>query len=361
MKSLILPIATLTGTIIGVGIFSLPFIAMKVGFFVMLIYFIVLGSVALLIHLLFGELSLKTPDFKRLPGFSRIYLGSFAEGIAFFSNILGGLGSILAYIIVGGEFLAVLFSGNILLFTLIYFTIGAIVILIGINIISKIEFWGTILLLAILLIIFSSAVPNINIDNLVSHFNIYYLFLPYGPILFSLWGASIIPEVEEMLRGDKKKINKVITISIIISTIAYIIFTFSILGITGANTTESALTGIQNILGQRVFILGLIFGILATFTSFISIGLTLKKVFWYDLGLNKRLSWALTCFIPLILYLLGVNSFILVISLIGAITLGIEGILILLMHRKIRKTFIFYPLVALFLVGIIFEIAKQII
>ena len=106
---LIYAIATLSGTIIGVGLFALPYVTLKVGFWVILGYFLVLGALVILIHSFFGELALKTPDFKRLPGFAKIYLGNWGEKIALISTILGIFGAILAYLIVGGEFLTELF------------------------------------------------------------------------------------------------------------------------------------------------------------------------------------------------------------------------------------------------------------
>ncbi|MDP2741348.1 MAG: hypothetical protein Q8O66_01510, partial [bacterium] len=60
----------------------------------------------------------------------------------------------------------------------------------------------------------------------------------------------------------------------------------------------------------------------------------------------------------LVLFLLGLNSFIGLISFIGGVLLGIDGILILLMYKKIGgKKKVIYPLVLIFLLGIIYEIA----
>ncbi len=354
-------IATLSGTIIGVGIFSLPYITLKVGFWVMLGYFFVLGSLVILIHSFFGEISLKTPDLKRLPGFAKIYLGPSGEFFAYLSIILGIFGALLAYLIIGGEFLTQLlspfFGGNQMLYTILYFAIGAVLIFFGIKAVAKVEFWGLILFLIILLTVFLKGQSFIVAENLFPKPNWSFFFLPYGLILFSLWGAALIPEIEEMLRGRKAALRWIIPVSILIPMIVYLFFIYLILGITGPQTTQSALSGIESVLGDGIVSLLIFFGLLTTFTSFIAIGLTLKKVFWYDLKFKRNLAWIITCFVPLFLFLIGIKQFIPVISFVGAITIGIEGILILLMYQKIKpKTILAYPLILIFLAGIIYEI-----
>jgi len=361
MKNFIFPIATLSGTIIGVGLFSLPYITLQVSFWVMLGYFLVLGTLVILVHSFFGELALKTPDLKRLPGFAKIYLGNLGEKIAFLSSILGIFGAILAYLIVGGEFLTELFSpifgGNNLFYTLLYFFFGAFLIFFGIKAIAKVEFWGLILFFLILIVIFFRGFSQIKLVNLFPSPGFSQLFLPYGAILFSLWGAALIPEVEEMLGKKKQLLKKIIPIAILIPIFVYLFFIYLILGITGPQTTESALTGLRDFLGKELVSLALFFGVLTTFTSFIALGLTLKKVFWYDLKINKNIAWLITCFLPLILFLIGIKQFIPVIAFVGAVMLGIDGILILLMYQKInpRKKIIIYPLMLIFLAGIIYS------
>jgi len=362
-KLLILNVATFSGTIIGVGLFSLPYIALKVGFWVMFFYFIVLGALIYLVHKYFGEVAIKTPDFKRYPGFAKYYLGDWGEKIAFISSIIGTFGALLAYLIVGGEFLTQLlspiFGGDNLIYTFIYFFIGALFIFLGIKAIQKIEFLGLILFSVILVLIFWAGKDFINIGNLFLHnpLNLKNFFLPYGAIIFSLSGISLIPEIEENLKDKKNLLTKIIFISILIPIIIYLFFIFLILGICGENTTETALTGLVDFLGYRIAVLGYLFGLITTFTSFITMGLTLKKIFHYDLKLNKKLSWFITCFIPLFLFLIGVNQFIPVISFVGGVMCGIDGILILLMYKKINpQKKIIYPLSLIFILGIIYEI-----
>jgi len=361
LKTYIYPIATLSGTIIGVGFFSLPYITSKVGFGIILGYFLVLGVLVTLIHLFFGELSLKTPDFKRLPGFAKFYFGNFGEKIAVISAILGIWGTILAYLIVGGEFLTEIFSpilgGNSLIYTIFYWILGSILIFFGIKIISKVEIFDLIAFSIILILIIVKGFFQFKIKNLFPSPDFSQLFLPYGPILFSLWGADLIPEVEEMLGESKKLLPKVILISVLVPIIFYLLFTFIILGITGQNTTETALIGLENFMGKEIALLLLFFGVLTTFTSFIALGLTLKKVFWYDLKMEKNLAFLITSIFPLLLFLIGIKRFIPVISFVGGIMLGIDGFLILLMYKKINpKNFLIYPLLLVFLGGIFYEI-----
>ncbi len=361
MSKLIYPIATLSGTIIGVGLFSLPYITSKVSFWVMLGYFFVLGILIILVHLFFGELALKTPDFKRLPGFAKFHLGNWGQNLAYISTILGIFGAILAYLIVGGEFLTELFSpilgGNSLIWTIFYFVLGATIIFLGIRVISKVEFWGLISFFLVLIAIFFRSQPFLKVGNLFPSPDLGSLFLPYGAILFSLWGADLIPEAEEMLKENKKLLPKVIIIATLIPMIIYLFFIYLILGITGPQTTESALIGLKSFLGDGTVSLLLLFGVLTTFTSFITLGLTLKKVFWYDLKIERNLAWLITCSLPLILFLIGVKQFIPVISFVGGVMLGIDGILILLMYRKIKpKQILVYPLFLILFGGIIYEI-----
>ncbi len=287
-------IAVLSGTTIGVGLFALPYVTLKVGFWVILGYFLVLGTLVILTHLFFGELTLKTPDYKRLPGFAKIYLGNRGQILAYVSTILGIFGALLAYLIIGGEFLTGLlspiFGGSVLIYTFFYFAAGAALIYFGIKAIGKVELWGLVLFFVILFLIFFQGAPFIDVENLfIGNWKLGAgnLFLPYGVILFSLWGAALIPEVEEMLApapkfgagtgaGQKRALKWIILISTLIPIIVYLFFIYLILGITGPKTTESALTGLRDVLGDKIASLALLFGILTTFTSFITLGLTLK-------------------------------------------------------------------------------------
>ena len=175
--------------------------------------------------------------------------------------------------------------------------------------------------------------------------------------MFSLWGAGLIPEVEEMVIGNKKSLKKIIIAGTLISSVFYFLFILLILGISGNATTEAGLTGLAGILPNAVVTIALLIGAITTSIAFVAQGLLLKKVLMYDAGVGQFPAWAWVCFIPLGLFLLGFNSFIPLISFIGGFLLGIDGILILLMYRKIGgKKIIVYPLMLVFILGMAYEI-----
>lgn len=354
----------MAGSIVGVGFLALPYITMKVGILTMSVYFVVLTALVVFLHVMFAQISLKTPDHKRYPGFVGHHLGKKWEGVALALVIPGSFGVLLIYLVVAGQFLSAIFSpafgGGPALYALLFFAAVALALSFNINIFSKIEFWALCLLSILFAIIFIKGSGHIDFNNfLVSDFKFggADLFLPYGAILFSLWGTGLIPEVEEMNRGHKKSLKKIVIIATLLPAAMYALFIFLVLGITGPATTESALTGLKAFFNNGIMNLALGMGVVSIFMAFISQGMILKKTFVYDIGAREFPAWVFTCFVPLVLFLLGINSFISLISFMGGVFIGISGIFILLMYYKIGgKLIIICPLILFFIAGIIYEL-----
>src|SRR3989344_3784389 len=221
-KNYVYPIATLSGSIIGVGFLSLPYVASKVGMVAMFFYFVVLTALMIFIHMIVGQISLKTPDFKRWPGFVGYYLGKFPKKIMMALIVFGICSVMLVYLIIGSQFLSVVLApmlgGSVIWYALLYFFVASIFIYFGVKVISRVDFLALILLLVILFLIFFKGFSHIDLGNI----NIFPTggggifganwFLPYGAILFSLWGSGFIPEIEEMVRGNKRSLKAVIII-----------------------------------------------------------------------------------------------------------------------------------------------------
>jgi len=358
-------LAVFLGTVIGVGIFGLPFVALKAGFFIVLFYFLLMALIAISINLIYGQVILGSEKINRLPGYVGEYLGEKWKKIAFLIIAIGLIGALLAYLIIGGQFLSSslspYFGGNSTLYTLLFFILGAYLVFRGIKSISGVELFLLFFLFVILILFFIKAFPFIDIGNFKT-FDLKYIVFPYGIILFSLWGSAVIPEIKEIVKGSKKELRKVIVTGIIITVIVYLFFIYIVLGCSNI-VSEDAISGLEKTLGSNIIKFGFIFGIITCFTSFLTLALTLKKVLWYDFGFDKNLAWFLTCFPSLILFLLGVREFIRVISFTGAIALGLEGIIIVFLYKEFlkRKFFkkmnpVLYFLVGIFVLGIIFEV-----
>ena len=439
-KNFFYAVSTLIGTSIGAGIFGLPYVIAHAGFLPGVFMLIFLDAIILLINLIYGEITLRTEKKHRLVGYAEKYLGKNGKVAALFCSLFILYGSILAYIIISGQFLNSLFSGyfggNEFIYSLISFAFvstgiyfdlrvvkrieslmtvfllivmgmiffkgmpfikvdnllffnqsqlflpfGAILFSLGamsaipelehilksdqkkiknavvfgnliplilyivfvsagiyfdLRVVKRIESLMTVFLLIVMGMIFFKGLPFIKVDNLL-FFNQSQLFLPFGAILFSLGAMSAIPELEHILKSDQKKIKSAVVFGNLIPLILYIVFVLVIIGTSGAATSEEALSGFSLVIGDGVATIGFGFGILAIITSFLIIGVNLKEMFMYDYGIGKKLSWFLTCSIPLIIFALGIRDFIEVINFVGGIAGGLSGILVILIYLKIRN------------------------
>lgn len=373
-KNFVIAVSTLIGTIIGVGMFGLPYVASRVGLVPMAVNMVLVGLVVTLLHLMYGEIVLRTNGNHRLVGYAKIYFGSvgkfFATIIFFFTLYL----ALLAYLLVGSEFLHTVFSGWIELsngtWAVMIAVIGYLMIFRGIKTSGYFEVLMTFVLLSLIFGITVYGADKINIDNLISFSGDMDWFLPYGVILFSLAGGSAIPEIRSIFSGSSAKLlRKAIIFGTIVPAFVYLIFSATVFGISGSNTSKEAISGLLPFLGVGFVKYGAMVGFLAVITSFFTIGLAIKNSFIFDFKLSNAASLFLTALVPLALYFLGFSDFIKIFSVAGAILGGCEGLLLLAIWSKARrkgqrvpeytvsleKVFIFILSVA-FLAGIVYEI-----
>ena len=94
----------LIGTIVGVGMFGIPFVFVQAGFLTGVFVLIGLAAAATLVHLAYAEIVLATPALHRLPGYVRYYLGPGLGRLSTASYLFGLSGALLAYVVLGGAF-----------------------------------------------------------------------------------------------------------------------------------------------------------------------------------------------------------------------------------------------------------------
>lgn len=327
--------------IIGVGMFSIPFSFVRAGFWLGTLELLVLTGVIAIFHLLYGEIVLKTKELHRLPGYVRIYLGSRAAWLAWFSAIFGILGTLLVYIIVGVIFLKSVFeyfgvSASESMLAVLLALAGAAVTFFSLKKEAVINGVLTALLIVFIIFLGVYLFPKINPEN-ISGFNLSGAFLPYGVLLFALSGGVIIPDLITLLGRDKRRAHLAIIIGTLIPAVIYFIFALAVVGAVGALTSSEAVAGLRGVAGEQIVLWGSITGLLAVFTSLIVLSKSLQALLVLDFGLPRIFAWlAVSCVAP-VFYFLGFKDFIAVVGAIGAVAVGTDSALIVALHHRLLK------------------------
>ncbi len=340
MSSELKAIAILVSTTIGAGMFAVPYAISKIGFIPGTFYLLILGILILLLNLIYGEVTLRTPGDHQMNGYVRIYLGKKKEFLNVLSTtalFISLYGALLAYLIKIGEFLGLLFgSAHPVFFSIFFFFLASLILYSGLKMVSSSALIMAGVLLISIVLLFILGANKIDMSNF-SGINTSYLFFPYGIILFALTGTSVIPEMEEILRKEPKKLKRSIIIGSLVPLFTYLVFAVLVVGLCGDSTSDDAVSGLLIFLPTYVVRIGAFLGVLTMGSSFLAIVYILKETWLRDFKFSNALSLVLTCLPPLLLFLLGSKSFIGVLSFSGAVSGGLMGMLILSMFKKAKK------------------------
>ena len=333
----------LIGTIIGAGIFSLPIALNQVGSLIFIIMIIGLSILLGFVSLLYREIIDDVKGHHQLPGYARLILGKRVGRFATITLFLSTAGALLAYLIIGGQFVANIFQITPNLGSLIFY-LGVIITLlvagehmkifdIAFSVI-KLALIAVIILLAFFSpsFIMKETIPVIGSSPLAA----------YGSILFALTGVSIMPELKK-----NKKINLSVLLSSVAVIAAYILFAF---GYYGYITKQ----GIA--INEPLFDLTGVFTIL---TPYLLLSWVAYDLLHKDLKVEKKTAIAATHALPMVLFIAGMHNFMSVLSLTGGVFLGYVVLIITAMYRKKfpkKHKLLIFTIQGVFLLGICLEI-----
>jgi len=354
MKLFFRALFLLVGTIIGSGVFALPYVASKSGFLPFFFGVLFLGLVTMGLNLFYAEIVLKTSGDHQLPGYVGKHLGRNWMKVSLLFTIVSLGGALLSYVVLGGEFLA-LAAGQIShpLHSFWFYLAGAILFWQGFKKLTKAESFLTILLILLMVIIPFRLLPFVRLENIILLGGRPLFF--WGATLFSLVGFSVIPEVEEVLRKRRRFLIPVIIIGSLLPVALYLFFTFTIWGASGGMVTVDALSGLSAF-SPLLSRLGAIIGLLALITSFLSLVNVSKEVYFRDLKIPEGYAKLLAVAPGFFGIFLSPPSFVGIISYTGAISLAISGTMINLIFLKMNKKFswLVWPINAVLILGVIF-------
>lgn len=363
--------ATLIGTVVGSGIFILPYVVAKAGFAIGLFFLLALSGLILLIHLFYGEVVLRTIGRHRFVGLAGIYLGRWGKRLTTVTSVFIFYGALLAYTILAGKFLKTIFGQSDFFWSLIFFAVFSLAIFFGLRLVAQLEIIMSFLLILVVGLIFFKGWPMIETANLTT-LDWSYFFLPYGAMIWAIGGWAAIPEMKEIFQENCHYFKKAVIWGTLLPAFIYGIFILTVVGVTGQDTSSEAIQGLARVLESQTIVFGAIFGWLAVATSFLVMGISLKKVFWYDYRINKHLSWAMVCSVPLVAYLLHLRDFVGIIGFLGSTLISLEGIILIIIYQKAKKNgrrqpeyslkipFLFnYALILLFALTIIYQLVYR--
>jgi len=341
-------IAVLVGTIIGAGVFTLPYVASRSGLVTVIIWLAIVCLIIIFLHLAFGEIVQRTAKDFRLPGYAGYYLGAPAKKLMLIITFFTFSFSLLIYLLLGGQFLKTLFLsfnwGNILpldFLVVFLWLVLNVIILSKRHLTTKVNFYLSLALLFLFFFIACYALPHFKMNNLnlFQFSNKWGWLLPYGVIFFALNGMVAVPEAAKVLNRKnitKDNLKKVIIIGTLIPAFCYFLFIMAVVGVSGPNTTIEAVRGLMGILGREIVAIGAVLGFLAVTTSYLIFATYIKNSFRNDFGWSPFVGNFLVVAGPLILYFANFASLIKLISFLGGMLGGLEGAMILLILKKAK-------------------------
>ena len=322
-------ICTFVGIAVGAGIFGLPYVFSKAGFFTGLLTLILVFFVMLFVTLYLGEILLRTKGRHQLSGLAAKYLGTKGKTIMFVANFLSIIGGLSAFIIGASNSLFALFGYNQILFQILFFVFVAPVVYFNFNIIEEFESLFTPIKVLIVLFLSFLLFNYMDFHNLQG-FNFFNFLVPYGVLIFSFTGISSLPVINESLK-NKKSLFFVIVFGLIIVLLINLLFVSSVLG--SVNSVSDMATVSLSKLGSSIGIFSNLFALFCMTTAFVALGFALKENLTLDYKIKNLPAWLIVVLFPLVLLFFHF-SFVKIINLTGAIAIGIILFLILIMHSR---------------------------
>ncbi len=353
----------LVATTIGAGIFALPYIFNQTGWVVSVGYLITIAAVIILAHSWYLKTLQKTGERDRLLGLANRYYGKKGRYFSFLIILAGLFLTLTAFLILGGDFLEMVFpglSGPVAIF--IFWILGSFPFLLKSGRVLNLEFFGGVAMLVIILAIFLTALPfkNLVLGAAITGREV---FLPFGAFLFSLAGWTAVEPIFDFQkrRGEKSSLGSVIFWGTAIPVVFYFLFAIAILTLTtGGTVTTDSFSGLANWPAWKLELLG-IFGLFAIWTSYVPIGLELRNAFIYDLKWPRFSAIGLLLALPIILLLAGFTNFLETIGVAGGIFVALQYVIIILVAVKALafrgwKRILAGLLVMIFLAAVVYEI-----
>jgi hypothetical protein len=351
---------------IGSGAFALPYVIQESGWLLSLGYFIAIIAVVSLAHALYFKTLDQVQEKERLLGLARKYYGATGFWVGFLSIVIGLLLSFIAYLVLGTQFIRIIFPAVPTPFALlIFWLILALLVFKSTGKTTGYEIFGITLIFCAIFFVFLTGHPFGAFINtpLVDFKN---TLLPFGTVLFSLAGWTAVEQVYEMRKGADQKTNiaGVFMVGTALAGVLYWLFALGILG-TVTHATVDAISGLTGWPFWKKDILAAI-GLLAMGVVSIPLAHEIRGALEKDLGWNSLVSRFVIICVPLAVVLSGFNDFLVIVGLAGGVFISTQYLSIIAVGRRAlrlsgRENKLLNILAVVFVCAAIYEIAAFIV
>jgi len=325
----------ITSTIIGLGVFILPYTLAKSGIYYWF-WFLIVPVLIFFVHLVYSEIIFQIEEKHNLPGLSARILGRNWKNFVWFIDFLGNILVFASYYIALYKFTIVIFPfNNPLLIKLFYAFLVILIILPSVNFLSDIEGILGFFMILIFLGLSIYFLPYLNLSN----FKIEFLnpWLSYGVLIFAYTGYSSLQMVYDIIGKNKKTMFWINLISIFLVFCIYFLFTVSIYGAFGKDVSVMVIENIKNLPSKFIVLTVAFLAIFNIFTTFIALAFYLKRGLIFDYKINSILAWFIISSTIIVIPFLKLENIAKLISLTGSIFLGFNLFVLLLCYLNLKN------------------------
>lgn len=355
----------IVSTIIGLGVFALPYIFVKSGyFFIFWLFFWFLAF--FILHLIWGEILLQSKENHNLPGLASVYLTPKLKHLVWFSDFFGLLGVFLVYFIALVKFWHLIFPEVSPFFIkLIFAFFNIYFILKDVSIFAKLETALGLAIGLIFVLISFNLLPSFDFNNIkIALSQGSEPILPYGVILFALAGTSALPLVYDLIGKNKKSYLKINFYSLLFIVILYLIYVFSVVGSVGFGVSEESLESLVPYLPKLFLILAIV--LVTLNITFVDMAFYLKRGLIFDYNLSPKVANFLVTLSVFLLIFLRANEIIPIINFVSSIFLGFNLLVTCLIYLNLKEKLYFkiskylvIILILVFVFGIVYELLPK--
>lgn len=351
------------GNVVGVGIFALPFTMAHAGFGVGVGAVLLCAAASAVAYLMYADIALHTSGHARFVGLMRQYVGPFGGVFAALAFFVSAVGTLTAYILVGGSFAHVVFAplvgGGVFVYRMAFLFFSAIAMFGGLLTVMRLQKYIIAAYVVLVGLMIALALPHVDVARLVVSTGS-GVFLPLGVALFAFNGFGAVPEMRDILGRHASLLPRALLTGVALVTFLYVAFAAIVVGVSGAGTSQEALYGMAQVLGPVMLMVGSAIGLCTVGSAFMTHGVVVINTLTYDYRVRYLSAWAFAVMVPCAFVLMGSTNFVRVIEVTGGIGGGLVGLVLVAAYEKMRlhpgtaKNFLAIPQWAVFLTSVFF-------